>query len=302
MQLSEFSEEVARRFSTSGNGLLPARPIKGLLVLRQHEPTAFEAFLYEPVLCLVLQGSKQVVIGERSFSLGVGECLLVSHDLPVRSRITSAPYQALVLELELATLRAIHLELADLEQDDEHARTAAIHRVDAGLLDALHRYLAVADSPADTKVLGPLISKEIHYRLLVAPIGAMLRSLIRRDSAASAISRAIASIRSDIRLPLAVPSLARQVGMSVSSFHKHFRAITSTTPLQYQKELRLLEARQRLRAGGTTVTTAALDVGYESPSQFSREYTRKFGAPPSQHLASANDEGLGTVLAGARAR
>jgi AraC-like DNA-binding protein len=115
----------------------------------------------------------------------------------------------------------------------------------------------------------------------------MLRSLIRHDSNASAIARAIGHIREDIRSPIAIPDLARRVGMSASSFHKHFKTITSTTPLQYQKELRLLEARRLLKTGSASVTTAAYDVGYESPSQFSREYARKFGVPPSQDLANA---------------
>ena len=151
----------------------------------------------------------------------------------------------------------------------------------------MYRYLALADSPADAQVLSTLTSKEIHYRLLVAPFGGMLRSLIRHDSNASAIARAIRYIRDDIRSPITIPEIARRVGMSASSFHKHFKTITSTTPLQYQKELRLLEARRLLTTGGASVTTAAYDVGYESPSQFSREYARKFGVPPSQDLANA---------------
>jgi AraC-like DNA-binding protein len=114
----------------------------------------------------------------------------------------------------------------------------------------------------------------------------MLRGLIRHDSHASAIARAIAHIRSDIRSPISIPELARRVGMSASSLHKHFKAITSTTPLQYQKELRLLEARRLLMMGGASVTTAAYEVGYESSSQFSREYARKFGLPPSQDVPS----------------
>ena len=259
----------------------------GLLLLRQDSPSAFEASLYEPVLCLILQGRKQVSIGEQTLSFGPGECLLVSHDLPVRSRITKAPYLALVFEVDVATIRKLYDEVAESALDSERARAAETHRADPGLLDALRRYLALADSPADAKVLGPLISKEIHYRLLVAPFGGMLRSLIRHDSNASAIARAIGHIRGDIRSPIAIPDLARRVGMSASSFHKHFKTITSTTPLQYQKELRLLEARRLLKTGGASVTTAAFEVGYESPSQFSREYARKFGVPPSQDMAEA---------------
>jgi AraC-like DNA-binding protein len=225
-------------------------------------------------------------IAEQTLSFGPGECLLVSHDLPVCSRITEAPYLALVFEVDVAAIRKLHDEVAESVLDSERARAAEVYRADPGLLDALGRYLALADSPADARVLGPLISKEIHYRLLVAPFGGMLRSLIRHDSNASAIARAIGHIRGDIRSPIAIPDLARQVGMSVSSFHKYFKTITSTTPLQYQKELRLLKARQLLRTGDASVTAAAFDVGYESPSQFSREYARKFGVPPSQDAAN----------------
>lgn len=240
--------------------------------------------MYEPVLCLILQGRKQVTIGEQTLSFGPGECLLVTHDLPVTSRITRAPYAALVFQVDVSTIRKLYDEVTESALDDEQARAAETHRADPGMLDALRRYLALAESPADAKVLGPLISKEIHYRLLMAPFGGMLRSLIRHDSDASAVARAIGQIRSELRCPIAIPELARGVGMSVSSFHKHFKAITSTTPLQYQKDLRLLEARRLLKTPGTSVTTAAFEVGYESPSQFSREYTRKFGVAPSQDL------------------
>jgi len=282
--------EYATRRTASSKADAPQHadaPLDGLLLLSQSAPSAFEAMVYEPVLCLILQGRKEVSLGEETLSFGPGECLLVSHDLPVCSRITKAPYLALIFEVDVATVRRLYDEVADADFDDEPARAAETQRADPGLVDALRRYLELAESPADAKVLGPLISKEIHYRLLMAPFGGMLRSLIRRDSTASAIARAIGQIRDDLRSPIAVPELARRVGMSTSSFHKHFKTVTSTTPLQYQKDLRLLEARRLLKAGGTTVTAAAFDVGYESASQFSREYARKFGVPPSQEITNA---------------
>jgi len=288
MQLQELIEQADRRVAAAEGGQQQvAHPVDGLVLLRQDCPSSFEASLYEPVLCLILQGRKQVSIGERTLSFGPGECLLVSHDLPVRSRITKVPYLALVLQVDVATIRKLYDEVAESALDSERARAAEMHRADSGLLDALRRYLALADSPADAKVLGPLISKEIHYRLLMAPFGGMLRCLIRHDSNASAIARAIGHIRGNMRSPIAVPDLARQVGMSASAFHKHFKTVTATTPLQYQKELRLLEARRLLKTGGASVTAAAFDVGYESSSQFSREYARKFGVPPSQDAARA---------------
>jgi AraC-like DNA-binding protein len=287
MHLEGLIEQASRSVSAGKNGGPRAvQAMADLLLLRQDSPSSFEASLYEPVLCLILQGRKQVSMGDRTLSFGPGECLLVSHELPVCSRITRAPYLALVLEVNVATLRELYSEVAESILTSQRARAAETYRADPGLLDALRRYLALADSPADAKVLGPLISKEIHYRLLVAPVGGMLCNLIRHDSTASAIARAIGHIRGDMRSPIAIPELARRVGMSASSFHKHFRTITSTTPLQYQKELRLLEARRLLKTGGSSVTTVALEVGYESSSQFSREYARKFGVPPSRELSN----------------
>src|SRR5262249_54720195 len=227
--------EQARRHVPARDTVRPM--MEGLVLLRQSTPSSFEASLYEPVLCLILQGRKEVSIGEQTLSFGPGECLLVSHDLPVSSRVAKAPYLALVLAVDAATVRKLYDEVAVSVLDGERARAAVTHRADPTLLDALRRYLALVDAPADAKVLGPLILKEIHYRLLVAPFGGMLRRLIRHDSHASAIARAIGHIRDDVRSPIAIPALARRVGMSASSFHKHFKAITSTTPLQYQKEL-----------------------------------------------------------------
>jgi AraC-like DNA-binding protein len=291
MHVERLIDEVSRRVPAARNGQQQAaQPIDGLQVLRQHLRSSFEASLYEPVLCLILQGGKQVAIGGQTLSFGPGECLLVSHDLPVWSRITEAPYLALVFNIDIATVRELYDKVTESALDSERARAAQTHQADPALLDALRRYLTLADSPTDAKVLGPLTSKEIHYRLLVAPFGGMLRSLIRHDSNASAIARAIGQIRDDIRSPIAIPDLARRVGMSSSSFHKHFKTITSTTPLQYQKEIRLLEARRLLTTGGASVTAAAFDVGYESLSQFSREYARKFGVSPSRDSASATGE------------
>ena len=284
MHLEGLIEQASRRFDRHQQA---TRPMEDLLLLRQRSPSPLEASLYEPVLCLILQGRKEVSIGDETLSFGPGECLLVSNALPVYSRITRAPYLALVLEVDIASIRKLYDEVAESALDSGLARAAVTHRADPGLLDALRRYLALPDSPADAKVLGPLISREIHYRLLVAPFGGMLRCLIRHDSKASAIARAIGHIRGDLRSPIAIPELARRVGMSASSFHKHFRAVTSTTPLQYQKELRLLEARRLLKTGGASVTTVAYEVGYESSSQFSREYARKFGASPSHDKAEA---------------
>jgi AraC-like DNA-binding protein len=281
---------VASRQMPRQSGLAPqyVRPLGDLALLRYHRTTSFEATIYEPVVCLILQGRKETTLGADTFSMGAGECLLVSHDLPVISRITKAPYLALLLDVELDTLRDLYAEVADtLPAAASQSRALEVHKADAALIDALYRYVSLAGTRTEAAVLGPLFAKEIHYRLLMAPFGGMLRDLTRHDSQASAIARAIAQIRRDFRSPIAIPALARSVGMSASSFHKHFKAVTASSPLQYQKDLRLLEARRLLRAGTTSVSTAAYDVGYESPTQFSREYARKFGVPPKRDLPPA---------------
>lgn len=286
MPMEELVEQVRRRTRNGSTNQMDARPMGNLLLLAQDSPSEFEATVYDPVLCLILQGRKQVWLGDQRLSLGAGECLLVSHDLPVRSRITRAPYLAVVMEIDIAVVRALYDQVDEAVLESVPPSAASTHRAEPELIDALCRYLEVAGSRRDQKVLGPLIAKEIHYRLLVAPYGGMLRRLIRHDSIASAVARAIRHIRADLRSPIAIPELAQHVGMSTSSFHKHFKTVTSTTPLQYQKELRLLEARRMLRTNGASVTMAAFDVGYESPSQFSREYARKFGVPPSREVGA----------------
>jgi len=261
-----------------------------MLLFRRTEPTAVRADVYEPVVCLILQGSKEVTVGENTWEVGPGQTLLVSHDVPVSACIkiatTDRPYLSLVLGIDTSILRSLHEEVGDVRVEQSPARSTGVHAADAGLLAALGRYVVLSDDPVERRVMEPLLLREIHFRLLMAPHGGMLRELLRHDSHASNVSRAIARIRQDFRTPLAIPDLARQVGMSVSSFHQHFRDITASTPLQYQKQLRLLEARRLLSTGEHGVTTIAYDVGYGSPNQFSREYSRKFGVPPSAHLGA----------------
>jgi AraC-like DNA-binding protein len=263
-------------------------PLPGLTLLGYPARTEFEATLYEPVVCVVLRGRKETTFGDQTFDVGAGDCLLVSHDLPVVSRIVEAPYLALLLDVNLDLLRGLYDELGTAMLDKTEARALEVHGAPQPLLEALGRYVGIAESPVDAKVLGPMLSKEIHYRLLTASFGGMLRDLIRYDSAASAIANAIGQIRRRFRESLVVADLAREVGMSVSAFHRQFKAVTASSPLQYQKDLRLLEARRMLRTGIVTVTAAAYDVGYESPSQFSREYARKFGHPPKHDVAKSD--------------
>lgn len=288
----EHCERLLRRAPEySPHGATYTSALPGLRLLKHPVVTEFEATLYEPVVCVVLRGRKETTFGERTFRVAEGDCLLISHDLPVVSRVVEAPYMALLLDVNLETLRGLYDEIGPALHDKVETRAFEVQRAMPALLDALARYVAVADSPTDARVLGPMLAKEVHYRLLTAPFGGMLRDLIRYDSAASAVANAIGHIRKRYREALVVADLAREVGMSVSAFHRHFRAVTASSPLQYQKDLRLLEARRLLRSGTITVTRAAFDVGYESPNQFSREYARKFGWPPKHDVAKADADG-----------
>lgn len=264
----------------------------GLTLLRRHTESALEAMVYQPVVCLILQGRKVTTAGTQRVQVGPGDALLVSHDLPVVSRITRAtarePYLALVLTLDLELLRSLHGQLADERLPLAPARSLAAGRAESSWVQPLERYVALVDAPMDAVVLGPSILREIHYRLLLSSLGGMLRRLLLVDSHASRISRAIQRLRAEYRSELSVASLARTAGMSASSFHHHFKAVTGTTPLQYQKDLRLIEARMLLSGHGRSVSETAYDVGYESPSHFSRDYRRKFGRPPRHHTGHSS--------------
>lgn len=263
--------------------------VPGLGLVRRTRTTAFEAALYEPIACLILQGRKETTIGDRRFEVGAGETIIVSHGLPVEARILEAsprrPYLSLVVRLDLTELRSLYDEIGDADAPEAIVPSAyAVGPTDEALIAVLERYVALYEEPDAARVLLPLVRRELHFRLLGTSHGAMLRRLLRRDSHASQISKAIEQLRAEFRDPLEVPRLARSVGMSASSFYKHFKNVTSTTPLQYHKDLRLMEARRLLLGGEHSVSTAAFEVGYESPTQFSREFARKFGAPPSASL------------------
>lgn len=258
--------------------------IAGLYVHRQTRPNAFESTVYHPVICLNLQGSKEVAIGDKLVTSASGESLFVSHDLPVAARVIEAsaerPYLAMIVAVDITLLRSLHDDVGEAALNERQAQALTAGATDTALVDALERYFALTNDPVEAKVMAPLILKEIHFRMLMANHGGMIRQLMRRDSHASRISRAIGRIQTGYRGPLAVAELADEAGMSPSSFHEHFKQITGTTPLQYQKDLRLMEARRLISMDGFSVSSAAFEVGYESPTQFSREYSRKFGSPP----------------------
>lgn len=258
------------------------------LVFKENAPTELNATIYEPVLCLILQGEKEIIVGERRFTFRAGQMLIVSHDMPVVSKITEAsdakPYVALVLRLNIKMLMDLEYEFPEIPLDLVQAKSLEVNDATSLVIDSLFRLMDASQDTTDTLVLLPQILREVHFRVLQAPCSGMLRNLIRHNSHASKISKAISLIRDKYSKSLSVADVARSVGMSVSSFHHHFKVITESTPLQYQKNIRLLEAKRLLISEGESVTLTALKVGYESPNQFSREYLRKFGSPPSNDL------------------
>jgi AraC-like DNA-binding protein len=285
---------IARSIQLSENiedGEITLNEESRFLLLKASVTSDLNATLYEPVLCLILQGSKKVAVGDREIEFGAGESLVVSHELPVVSRITRAskdePYLALVLGINLNIIRSLYEEFGESAMLMDGSRSFEVDQVSDDLLDSLYRLVNASQNKIDSLVLFSQILREVHFRLLQARYGGMLRELLRVDSRASNISKAISIIRNQFMNTLSVPDLAKSVGMSTSSFHQHFKSITESTPLQYQKDLRLLEARRLITTERESVTSAALKVGYESPNQFSREYTRKFGINPSSDGRSA---------------
>ncbi|MEM9219576.1 MAG: AraC family transcriptional regulator [Cyanobacteria bacterium P01_F01_bin.150] len=264
--------------------------LPGLMLLRHYRPTSLQTMLYKPSLCLILQGRKENHIGTHRMTVAAGESILVSHHLPVTSRVTEAseqrPYVALVLELDMVIARSLYGEVGTAELEAVQARALNVGKTDAALVDAMGRLFDLVDRPLEAKVMVPLLLREIHFRLLLARHGSTLRQLLRQGSHSDRIAKAIAHIKQDYATPITVAELASLAGLSPSSFHEHFKALTATTPLQYQKDLRLLEARRLLMEGTHSVSGAAFEVGYESPTQFSREYSRKFGASPRKDLAN----------------
>jgi AraC-like DNA-binding protein len=261
----------------------------------EHELSA----VYEPMVNLILQGSKSITVGEQTLHYDPATYFVMSIDLPavgaVRPASTGEPYLAVALTLEPSILAALLQDLPEAAGNatlGEQTMTGfSVAKVTSELMDAWLRLLRLMDRPSDIAALAPAYEREILYRVLQGPHGGMLREIASPDSAMARVSLAIQWIRRDFALHLRVEDLADKAAMSVSAFHRHFKAVTALSPVQYQKRIRLLQARKLMVTGGRNATAAALEVGYESPSQFSREYARAFGLSPardsSRLLASA---------------
>ena len=288
MALEELNRAVSRFLEDKGAGHGVPCGLPGLLIYESRAPSPIVSAIVQPLVGLTLQGEKEMHWGARTQRVLPGESVIVSHDLPVNARVVEAsnhtPYRSLVMTLDLAILRSLQQQIDSFQQDDDKAQPIVAHHADTAFIDTLARYFALVDEPGSVPVMAPLIQRELHFRSLSAPHGQMLRRLLSVDSHASRIGRAISHIRTNYDAAISVAELSSIAGMSLSSFHAHFRAVTETTPLQYQKELRLIEAQRLMNEERIGVSAAAFRVGYESPTQFSREYSRRFGASPRESL------------------
>ncbi|MBM4952288.1 AraC family transcriptional regulator [Vibrio parahaemolyticus] len=278
----------------TGNANQYDTPISGLRFSRWTTPTPPTSYTHNPSICLIAQGRKRVLLGEESFIYDANHFLISSVDLPIIANIIEAseeqPYLGLIVELDLTEISQLIIdsELA-FTQSKEAQKGIAVGELSESLLDAFVRLAELLDEGQNIKILAPIIKREIFYRLLMSEQGTRLHQIVTAGSHSHQIAKAIDWLKNNFVKPLSVGDLASYTGMSKSSFYTHFRSMTSMTPLQFQKKLRLSEARRLMLTENLDAMAATFKVGYESPSQFSREYSRLFGAPPSKDIKSLRE-------------
>lgn len=281
----------------TGNANQYDTPISGLRFSRWTTPTPPTSYTHNPSICLIAQGRKRVLLGEESFIYDANHFLISSVDLPIIANIIEAseeqPYLGLIMELDLTEISQLIVdsELA-FTQSKEAQKGIAVGELSESLLDAFVRLAELLDEGQNIKILAPIIKREIFYRLLMSEQGTRLHQIVTAGSHSHQIAKAIDWLKNNFVKPLSVGDLASYTGMSKSSFYTHFRSMTSMTsmtPLQFQKKLRLSEARRLMLTENLDAMAATFKVGYESPSQFSREYSRLFGAPPSKDIKSLRE-------------
>jgi len=263
---------------------------------RSAVPTPPLPELCQPTVLFVLQGAKTVLIGDRTLRYGAGSYFVYAVETPATSQLIEAssarPYMAIAFALDVELIASLLIDHKPAVDGDSFVT----NRLDDELLDAWRRMLRLLDRPSEIPVLAPMLEREIAFRLLQGPQGAKLRQLARADGRLSQIRRATAWIRSHYNEPIDVTELAALAHMSNASFHRHFKAATAMSPIQYQKQVRLLEARHLLIAEPGSAARVAFAVGYESASQFSREYARHFGLPPARDAARLLAKGEAATL------
>ncbi len=263
--------------------------IEGFMISRRHDAKELENCVYKPLVAVVLQGSKRSVIGSEEYRYGENHCLVIGVDIPSANHVLFAspekPFLAMTLDLDKYLITQLAAEIPPSSRFENGSyKGMAVVEVDPDVLDAFLRLVELLDRPEQIPVLAPMIIREIHYRLLIGPQGERLRMINTLGTQSNQIARSITWLKENYKEPLQVDELARKVNMATSTFHRHFRQVTTLSPLQFQKRMRLFEAQRRMLVENEDASIAALAVGYESPTQFNREYKRQFGEPPHRHV------------------
>ncbi|HKM96334.1 MAG TPA: AraC family transcriptional regulator [Buttiauxella sp.] len=270
----------------SGHNGVTVTPAQGVTIVRSLHPGELQVAISKPLVAMLLQGRKRVTTGSDSFEYGPGEAMVISADIPTMSLITKAsvsePYYSLVLELDIELLR--ELKAAMPVEKSHSSNSIHVEPIRTDVADTACRLVKLFREHEALNILGKGLIRELHYWLLRSEHGAAIRVLGAMDSHAGRINRAIAVLRNDFMQPIRIKELASTAGMSVSVFHQHFRSLTTLTPLQFQKQLRLIHARNQMLTNGVGITHAASAVGYRSVSQFTREYARMFDIPPGRDI------------------
>ena len=294
-RLSHLLTELAKKISNSlGDESERATEVPGLMLYRRTAPTVPNPSTYEPSLLVIAQGRIRVDLGKASYVFGQSRFLLTSLELPVVSQVMTAseevPYLAFFLKLNMSTVPDI-LKTEEIHTTEKSSGACgmAIGKTTVELVNACSRMMDLLDAPRDISFFSKLIQREIVYRLLQGSQGPRLRAIATSETKCHRTAKAVAWLRSNYEKPLRVERLATIAGMSRSTLHQHFRALTAMSPLQFQKQLRLHAARQRMLTGELNAASAAFEVGYESPSQFNREYRRFFGRPPIRDIKALRD-------------
>ena len=282
-------EEIVERMSR----LLPEDGridvLSGLVLIRSSVPAEPVQSIYQPAFCFVAQGRKRASVGGEVFLYDPFHYLIYTVDLPVAFEIEAPskelPYLGMSLNLDSALVASVIVESGiRIGKVDASIKAMNVSAIDADLLDAVARLVRIAETPAESKVLAPLVIKEIIYRLLAGGQGARLAHLLTASDTRR-ISKAIGRLREHYNEPLKIEDIARELGMSVSGFHHHFKSVTAMSPLQFQKQIRLQEARRLMLGEDLDAASAGFRVGYEDPAYFSRDYKKQFGAPPQRDIA-----------------
>lgn len=269
--------------------------IPSLFFSRYSNDTGPHYGVYKPSFCIVVQGMKEVLLSQERFQYGPADYLVASVNLPITAQVTEAssevPYLALKLEFTPSEILEVLREFQmGVEKKENAKRGMYVSKIEPSLLDAVTRLARLLDNPKDIPVLAPLIRKEIIYRVLQGEHGGMLQQIAIEGSSTNQISDVIEHIMNNYEKAFKIEELAEIANMSVSSLHRHFKEITAMSPIQFQKQLRLQEARSLLLSESADAADVAFRVGYESPSQFSREYSRMFGLPPKEDIKSLRDQ------------